>query len=62
MRFPGATHLVILISSHPKQDWVVRAMEKRLREELAKLKVEINEEKNPDGQLIEGRKLRLSWV
>ena len=57
-----ADDLVILISSHPKQDWVVRAMEKRLREELAKLKVEINEEKNPDGQLIEGRKLRLSWV
>src|SRR6266851_5973844 len=41
-----ADDLVILISSHPKQDWVVRAMEKRLREELAKLKVEINEEKN----------------
>jgi hypothetical protein len=40
-----ADDLVILISSHPKQDWVVRAVEKRLREELAKLKVEINEEK-----------------
>ena len=40
-----ADDLVILISSHPNQDWVVRAMEKRLREKLAKLKVEINEEK-----------------
>jgi RNA-directed DNA polymerase len=40
-----ADDLVILISSHPNQDWVVRAMEKRLREELTKLKVEINEEK-----------------
>ena len=40
-----ADDLVILISSHPKQDWVVKAVEKRLREELAKLKVEINEEK-----------------
>ncbi len=40
-----ADDLVILISSHPNQDWVVRAMEKRLREELAKLNVEINEEK-----------------
>ena len=40
-----ADDLVILISSHPKQDWLVRAVEKRLREELAKLKVEINEEK-----------------
>jgi RNA-directed DNA polymerase len=40
-----ADDLVILISSHPNQDWVVRAMEKRLGEELAKLKVEINEDK-----------------
>jgi RNA-directed DNA polymerase len=40
-----ADDLVILISSHPQQDWVVKAVEKRLREELAKLKVEINEEK-----------------
>jgi RNA-directed DNA polymerase len=40
-----ADDLVILISSHPKQDWLVRAVEKRLREELAKLKVKINEEK-----------------
>ena len=40
-----ADDLVILISSHRKQDWVVRAVEKRLREELAKLRVEINEEK-----------------
>jgi RNA-directed DNA polymerase len=40
-----ADDLVILISSHPQQDWVVKAVEKRLREELAKLRVEINEEK-----------------
>jgi RNA-directed DNA polymerase len=40
-----ADDLVILISSHPQQDWVVKAVEKRLREELAELKVEINEEK-----------------
>jgi len=40
-----ADDLLILISSHPQQDWVVKAVEKRLREELAKLKVEINEEK-----------------
>jgi hypothetical protein len=44
--FPGATHLVILIDSHPRCDWLARAVEKRLREELANLKVEINEEKS----------------
>ena len=46
MRLPGATHLVILIDAHPKHDWLVRAVERRLREELAKLRVEINEDKS----------------
>ena len=32
--------------SHPRQDWLLKALEKRLREELARLKVEINEEKS----------------
>jgi RNA-directed DNA polymerase len=49
-----ADDLVILISSHPKQDWMVRAVEKRLREELAKLKVEINEEKTRMVNLVKG--------
>jgi RNA-directed DNA polymerase len=40
-----ADDLVVLIDSHPRQDWLVKAVDKRLREELAKLKVEINEEK-----------------
>jgi RNA-directed DNA polymerase len=39
-----ADDLVVLISSHPQQDWVVKAVDRRLREELAKLKVEINTE------------------
>ena len=38
--------MVILIDSHPRQDWLLKAVEKRLREELARLKVEINEEKS----------------
>ena len=38
--------MVILIDSHPRQDWLLKALEKRLREELARLKVEINEEKS----------------
>ena len=35
---------MILVDSHPRQDWLLKALEKRLREELARLKVEINEE------------------
>jgi hypothetical protein len=28
---------VILIDAHPRHDWLVKAVDKRLREELAKL-------------------------
>jgi RNA-directed DNA polymerase len=49
-----ADDLVVLISSHPQQDWVVKAVDKRLREELAKLKVEINEEKTRMVHLTKG--------
>jgi len=41
-----ADDLVVLISSHPRQDWLIGAVEKRLREELGQLRVEINEEKS----------------
>jgi len=41
-----ADDLVILIDSHPRHDWLMKAVGKRLREELAKLRVEINEEKS----------------
>jgi RNA-directed DNA polymerase len=41
-----ADDMVILIDTHPRNDWVVRGVEKRLREELAKLRVEINEDKS----------------
>jgi RNA-directed DNA polymerase len=41
-----ADDLVILIDSYARHDWLVKAVEKRLREELAKLRVEINEEKS----------------
>jgi RNA-directed DNA polymerase len=41
-----ADDAVILIDSHPRHDWLVKAVERRLREELAKLRVEINEEKS----------------
>src|SRR5246127_1233234 len=41
-----ADDLVILIDAHPRNDWLVRAVDRRLREELAKLRVEINEDKS----------------
>src|ERR1700741_2023461 len=49
-----ADDLVILIDSHPRQDWLVKAVEKRLREEFAKLGVEINEEKSRMVDLTKG--------
>jgi RNA-directed DNA polymerase len=41
-----ADDLVILIDAHTRHDWLLPAVEKRLREELAALQVEINEEKS----------------
>ena len=41
-----ADDLVILVDAYPRHDWLLRAADKRLREELAKLHVEINEEKS----------------
>ena len=41
-----ADDLVILIDAHPRHDWLMAAVGKRLREELAKLQVQINEEKS----------------
>jgi RNA-directed DNA polymerase len=49
-----ADDMVILIDSHPHCDWLTKAVEKRLREELAKLKVEINEEKSKIVDLANG--------
>ncbi len=40
-----ADDLVILISEHPKREWLERAVYRRLEEELAKLEVSVNEEK-----------------
>jgi RNA-directed DNA polymerase len=41
-----ADDLVILIHAHRNNDWLVKAVEKRVREEFSKLQVEINEEKS----------------
>jgi len=49
-----ADDLVILIDAHPRHDWLMAAVEKRLREELAELQVEINEEKSRNVDLGRG--------
>ena len=41
-----ADDLVVLIDAYKEHDWLLDAVVKRLREEFAKLKVEINEEKS----------------
>ena len=41
-----ADDLVILVDGHARQQWLRQAVEKRLREELAKLQVEVNEDKS----------------
>ena len=57
-----ADDLVILIDAYPRHDWLMAAVEKRLREELADLQVEINEEKSRIVDLGRRRKLRLSGI
>jgi RNA-directed DNA polymerase len=49
-----ADDLVILIHARHWNDWLVKAVEKRLREELSKLQVEINEEKSRTIDLSKG--------
>jgi len=49
-----ADDMVILLDSHPRNDWLMRAVDKRLREELARLRVEINEDKSRTIDLTKG--------
>src|SRR4029434_8195374 len=49
-----ADDLVILVDSHPRQEGLRKAVERRLREELAKLQVEVNEEKSRKVDLRQG--------
>jgi len=46
VRFPRATHLVVMVDSHPRHVWLFDALQRRLREEFDKLQVEVNEEKS----------------
>jgi RNA-directed DNA polymerase len=49
-----ADDLEILVDSHPRHWWLRGAIEKRLREELAKLRVEVNEDKSRHVDLTRG--------
>ena len=49
-----ADDLVVLVSSDPRHGWLREAVEKRLREEFAKLEVEVNEEKSRKVDLTQG--------
>ena len=49
-----ADDLVILIDGHPRHGWLLKAVDTRLREEFAKLHVELNEEKSRTVDLTKG--------
>jgi RNA-directed DNA polymerase len=49
-----ADDVVILIHPDPRNSWLLKAVDKRLREELAKLHVQINEEKSRTVDLARG--------
>jgi len=54
-----ADDLVILVNNDRRQDWLVEAVNARLREELAKLDVRLNEEKSRIVDLTKGGELRI---
>ena len=54
VRLPSATRLVVLIHAHPSKRWLLKAVDVRLRQELAKLQVQINEEKSRKVDLVRG--------
>jgi len=49
-----ADDLVILVDAYPQHDWLLKAVDRRLREELAKLQVAVNEEKSRVVDLAQG--------
>ena len=50
---------MILVDAYPRHDWLLKAVDKRLREELAKLQVDINEEKSRMVDLAQGESFQL---
>jgi RNA-directed DNA polymerase len=47
---------VVDVDAHPRQRWLRAAVEQRLREELAKLQFEVNEEKSRRVDLTQGER------
>ena len=58
-----ADDMVVLIDAERRNDWLVKAIDRRLREELAKLRVAINEDKSRMVDLKTGESFRqnVSW-
>jgi RNA-directed DNA polymerase len=54
VRLPRATHLVILVNGQWREGWLLRAVDRRLREELAKLDLRLNEAKSRVVDLTQG--------
>jgi len=54
-RFLRATRLVVLVDGHPRQRGLCSAVEQRLRMELAKLRLEVNEDKTRRVDLTQGQ-------
>ncbi len=50
----SADDMVILVHSHPNEDWLLEKVQKRLKEEFDKLQVQMNEEKTKVVNLKEG--------
>jgi len=49
-----ADDLAVLVDGHPRHDRLLRQVSERIREELAKLEVEVNEEKSRTVDLVKG--------
>jgi RNA-directed DNA polymerase len=49
-----ADDLVVLVDGHPSMDWLLSTVSRWLREELAALEVEVNEEKSHTVDLVKG--------
>jgi RNA-directed DNA polymerase len=51
-----ADDLVVLVDAHPRHEWLRTAVERRLREEFAKLQVAVNEDKSRRVDLTQGER------
>jgi hypothetical protein len=61
VRLPSATRLVVLVDGHPRHDRLHRQVSRRIREELAKLEVEVNEGKSRTVDLVKGESFGYLW-